>query len=648
MANGFLQPRGSRLNLNAKGLAGTIKAGQVYLLTDENRIAIGTSTTTYETYAKQSESGATTTLDALANVVVPSPTSKNTLTFDGANWVNSGNIFPLHTPGTNIKTGVLIPLYQYPGNIYTNIVINNLIGLIRKYQDVPVTIIINPNNGSGTVVDENYAALLKRLQGAGATVLGYVATTYGAKASNLVQADVNTWRVLYPSIDGIFVDEMANTAGLESYYVDLTKFCHDKNLYPVVGNPGAALPESYLNKETADIWVIYEIAGYPAESILAGDYGGGYADYSYHRRAVITYNVTHNQTALSMIKKYAGWVYFTNDNLPNPYDTLSNFLESTLIGLSNLYVGGGTSGSIQYNNNGVLNGAALAEINDGSLALVAETTPVNTLAATYFKFVNWLRAGMGARLSIQTSDTSTLQILSFDNIYSRCSKWFASGNSTTINLDDSTALTVLGAVTAVNFASTSLYTQIRKLEYLVTTAATNAIASYRTILQWYRGDAIGKGGFRHVVIWGPATGVATATSRAFVGMLGSAVNSTDVEPSTQLQCIGMGWDAADVNIQMMANGAAGIATKTDLGASFPVPVVDRSIMYRLELYCAPFSTSIGYTVTNLNTNIAVSGTLTVNLPSNTTLLGPRGYMSAGGTSSVIGIVFAAMSVQTSY
>jgi hypothetical protein len=99
----------------------------------------------------------------------------------------------------------------------------------------------------------------------------------------------------------------------------------------------------------------------------------------------------------------------------------------------------------------------------------------------------------------------------------------------------------------------------------------------------------------------------------------------------------MGWDAADTNVQMMHRNA-GAVTKIDLGASFPVPTVDRTTMYRLELYSAPSTTqAVDYKVTNLTTGNTTSGTITTNLPATGTALGWRAWCSVGGTSSVVGV-----------
>ena len=50
-----LHKRGTRTQLDAAATAGNLHAGEIYLITDEDRLAIGLSTTTYQTYAKVSE-----------------------------------------------------------------------------------------------------------------------------------------------------------------------------------------------------------------------------------------------------------------------------------------------------------------------------------------------------------------------------------------------------------------------------------------------------------------------------------------------------------------------------------------------------------------------------------------------------------------
>lgn len=55
MAVDYQHPRGTRAALNALAVSNSIKPGQVYLITDEGRLATGLTTSTYEVAAKGSE-----------------------------------------------------------------------------------------------------------------------------------------------------------------------------------------------------------------------------------------------------------------------------------------------------------------------------------------------------------------------------------------------------------------------------------------------------------------------------------------------------------------------------------------------------------------------------------------------------------------
>ncbi len=226
--------------------------------------------------------------------------------------------------------------------------------------------------------------------------------------------------------------------------------------------------------------------------------------------------------------------------------------------------------------------------------------------------------------------------------------------------ENSLNLTSTGTLTAAIPAITNLHTMKPRLDVLVGTAAATAIAALRPNGSGARPVRVGKdanapGGFLAQFLWGPATGVATATTRAFVGMDGDTNAPTDVENSTKLTgIVGMGWDAADANIQIMHNDLAGVATKIDLGANFPVPTTDRSQVYGLELYSPnDVAQSVTYRVIRFNTNentiaAEATGTITTNLPPVTTLLGTHARMSVGGTSSVVGIAVMGILVAREY
>jgi len=121
------------------------------------------------------------------------------------------------------------------------------------------------------------------------------------------------------------------------------------------------------------------------------------------------------------------------------------------------------------------------------------------------------------------------------------------------------------------------------------------------------------------------------------------------EPSSLTNMMGFGWDAADTNIQFMHNDGSGTATKVDMGSNFSVPSADRTKMYETIIFVAPGSGSdIGYRITDLTTGNISEDTVNTNLVVNTTMIAPRGWMSVGGTSSVIGIALSNLYIETDF
>ena len=217
----------------------------------------------------------------------------------------------------------------------------------------------------------------------------------------------------------------------------------------------------------------------------------------------------------------------------------------------------------------------------------------------------------------------------------------------TANVDvlGSVTPTATGTLTLAARAITNKHTRMRRVDYLVTTAATTAVAGWRIPNPHHvRGNAAGVGGFYSKQIWGPATGAATTTNRAFVGLTNSTGAPTDVEPSTLVNCIGMGWDSADTNVQIYYNDATGVATKVNLGSSFPVVTIDRTQLYKFEVWCSPNGSKLNWRVTDAITGASTSGGtgVSTDIPVNTLYLAERGWMSVGGTSSVIGVAFVGL------
>lgn len=238
--------------------------------------------------------------------------------------------------------------------------------------------------------------------------------------------------------------------------------------------------------------------------------------------------------------------------------------------------------------------------------------------------------------------TRTRDLLA-DLVNSGAMAWKASNGATAMTTFGYAVPTATGTATAASIAVTNKHTMSPRLEYLVTVAATTAVAGFRgSNVVTVGGASANLGGFRCAIVWGPATGVSTSTSRAAVGLRPAAA-PTDVEPSTLVNGVWMGWDAADTNVQIMHNDGSGTATKIDLGSNFAVPTTDRTSVYKLELFSPKGTTqSVQYRVTDMVNGYVAQGTISTNLPSTTTLIAPVGGMSVGGTSSVIGVALMSM------
>jgi hypothetical protein len=237
-------------------------------------------------------------------------------------------------------SGLLVPLYVYPGNVANNPAFQRLIDLKRQYETVPVWVIVNPASGPGKKVDPNYTRAIDRLVGAGCVVIGYVTTSYAKRPAADVRADVDGWRTMYPRVHGIFFDEMVyeDTDAAVRYQAGLNAYAHEAGCWPTVANPGADTPGRYFagDAAAADVIVVHEGDAWPAEDRLKGEQPGGYADHPPHTRAVLVHSTARlDPAALRTARKYARWFYVTeapfraNDPAAaNPWDRLSSHAEA--------------------------------------------------------------------------------------------------------------------------------------------------------------------------------------------------------------------------------------------------------------------------------------------------------------------------------
>ncbi len=209
--------------------------------------------------------------------------------------------------------GTIIPLYTYP----TDTTWATVAAAKQEHPEVGVVAIINPASGPGAAPDANYDTGITALRDAGVVVIGYVPTTYAARPLAEVEADVAAYASHYPQLDGVMFDEMSNVVGDEPYYAGLSGFATGLGLDFTVGNPGVGTPESFV--DTVDTLFVYESTGLPDLRDLDGWLGA----HDRENFAMIPHSVgTLDAGFVSAALGHVGWVYVTDDILPNPWDTL--------------------------------------------------------------------------------------------------------------------------------------------------------------------------------------------------------------------------------------------------------------------------------------------------------------------------------------
>jgi hypothetical protein len=195
----------------------------------------------------------------------------------------------------------------------------------------------------------------------------------------------------------------------------------------------------------------------------------------------------------------------------------------------------------------------------------------------------------------------------------------------TFRYDSTTADTVGGLATLNNASSSAValnttlfanrFTRLRYFASIVTTGRVTSIRS--TDLQWYL-----SGGFRYVTTFRVSDTAFGSTCQSFFGLIGTTAEivvggASLIQVSTLTNCIFVGNDGADTNLQVMHNDATGTCTKIDLGVNFPAnrtAGAEMSTMYSIELYNKVNTTSVIYKVINLETSSFATGTITTDLP----------------------------------
>jgi len=214
---------------------------------------------------------------------------------------------------------IAVPSYIYPGN--------NDWQLITAAPGKVSFALINPLNGPGFSINNDYVLQTQRTKAAGIPVYGYVHSLYGQASLDVIQKNISTYYSWYP-IDGIFVDEAAVDCASVGLYQSVYNFVKAKGGQVVI-NPGYMTNECYMS--TADIVLVAEnkwdlylapyvppawVFKYPASRFWHIVWGVPQSDVW---RVI---NVANSRNA--------GYVFVTDAGGDNPYNKLPSYWSTLL------------------------------------------------------------------------------------------------------------------------------------------------------------------------------------------------------------------------------------------------------------------------------------------------------------------------------
>ena len=189
-------------------------------------------------------------------------------------------------------------------------------------------------------------------------------------------------------------------------------------------------------------------------------------------------------------------------------------------------------------------------------------------------------------------------------------------NTTTLSANGIT-LTNVGTLTARNVANTNLLTRARRTGHVSSGTAGSLCSLRSAATTLFTGNGT-LGGFTWVYRFGPADAASVSGARQFHGVWATTTAPTNVEPSTLVNCIGVGNGTANTNL-FVYFGNASAGTPIDLGANFPCNTLSADL-YEISLYCPPAGGCV-YKVTRLNTGHVATGTIASgSIPAATTAL----------------------------
>lgn len=300
----------------------------------------------------------------------------------------------------------------------------------------------------------------------------------------------------------------------------------------------------------------------------------------------------------------------------------------------------GSANQLQFNDAGAFGGMAGAESDGGRLKLVdfailsGITTPAAPVAADAEAFL--FGQALGAMTLPQWRASAGRPFAALSGQWGKRERWVRVYNGTTFDTQGIGGLSGTGTLTTTNRtpSGTSLLQQVVRRNGASTASANatgsvglNSYADNNAVFVSVSGTASG-GGFLAMVRGGWSA--IRSDQRVFLGLC-TAINPASADPSTFVNCLGIGADEADTNLQWLTNDGSGTATKTDLGLA---KTLADDILWELQIYVPPGGGRADLRLVNLDTGTVYTQlNVAANLPAADVGLGPLVWANTGATTT---------------
>lgn len=227
-----------------------------------------------------------------------------------------------------------VPMYEYPtiGSYWDDIT-------GAGGSSLPF-VIVNPGSGPGASVDATYTSEIAENTADGIRSIGYVHSNYQARNYQDVYDDIDDWYQMYPGISGIFIDLVTDGDADDVCYI-AGLYNHVKNTHPndlVILNPGTNISANY--EPYGDIFMNAENNFATYQSSWNVMHPGWEDNPAYQNRfwhAVHTTDPSDLAAAITLTRNNnAGWVYITDDTMPNPYHVTPTYWNSEISSVGSL------------------------------------------------------------------------------------------------------------------------------------------------------------------------------------------------------------------------------------------------------------------------------------------------------------------------